>query len=115
MALVTLTAAFAYVTQRAQWKRWVLFLSAFPLAVLGNVARVLGVALVGNAYGQVVAMRVHDTMAGFIVFGVALAAMMAFGFLLNVPYRHWVENWLTPVSPVTAARPVGAGQSDLKS
>ena len=36
MALTTVTAAYAYVTQHVQWKRWVLFLSAMPLAVLGN-------------------------------------------------------------------------------
>ena len=107
-ALTTVTAAFAYITQRQQWKRWVMFLSAIPLAVLGNVARVLGIALVGHVYGQEIAMRVHDTAAGFIVFGVALTTMVAFGFLLNVPYHRIVERWLKPVAQPAGGLPLAA-------
>ncbi len=101
MALTTVTAAFAYVTQRSQWKRWALFLSAIPLAVLGNVCRVVGVALVGQVYGPEVATKLHDTAAGFIVYGVALVAMVAFGFLLNAPVRRVLDQWLQPVAPAT--------------
>lgn len=96
MALTTVTAAFAYVTQNTLWKRWALFLSAIPLAVLGNLARVLGIALVGQVYGRGAAMRVHD-YSGPIIFGVALTAMVAFGFLLNLPYRRVLANWLKPM------------------
>lgn len=102
MALTTVTAAFGYVTQRVQWKRWVLFLSAIPLAVLGNVSRVVGVALIGQVYGAEVATNFHDTAAGFIVYGVALVAMVAIGFLLNLPVRQLLEKWLQPVRPVDA-------------
>ena len=53
----TVTAAYGYVTQDVQWKRWVLFLSAMPLAVLGNMARVTSVALVAQVFGQEVASK----------------------------------------------------------
>ena len=101
MALATVTAAFAYVTQRRQWKRWVLFLSAFPLAVLGNLFRVLTIALIGQVYGSGPAMAAHD-YSGFIVFAVALAAMITLGLLLNLPYRRLWEQCRQPLtSPAT--------------
>ena len=100
MALTTVTAAYAYVTQRVQWKRWVLFLSAMPLAVLGNLARVTSIALVAQVYGQKIASKAYHEYSGYIVFGVALSAMVVIGLLLNFPYRRWFENWMKPVPAV---------------
>lgn len=97
MALTTVTAAYGYVTQSKQWKRWVLFLSAMPLAVLGNLMRVISIALVAQVYGQEVATKAYHDYSGYIVFGVALSAMVVTGVLLNVPYRRVVRNWLRPL------------------
>jgi len=99
MALTTVTAAYAYVTQHVQWKRWVLFLSAMPLAVLGNIARVTSIALVAQVYGQEIASKAYHEYSGFIVFGVALSTMVIIGLLLNFPFRHYFENWLKPPPP----------------
>lgn len=99
MALSTVTAAYAYVTQREQWKRWVLFLSAMPLAVLGNMARVTSIALVAHVYGQELAAKTYHEYSGYIVFGVALSAMVVFGLLLNFPYHRVWENWMKPPEP----------------
>jgi exosortase len=98
MALTTVTAAYAYVTQHVQWKRWVLFLSAMPLAVLGNLARVTSIALVAEVYGQEVASKAYHDYSGYIVFGVALSTMVIIGLLLNFPYRRVFENWMKPPS-----------------
>jgi exosortase len=97
MALTTVTAAYGYVTQSAQWKRWVLFLSAMPLAVLGNLMRVISIALVAQVYGQQVATKAYHDYSGYIVFSVALSAMVVTGLLLNLPYRRVVRNWLKPL------------------
>ena len=96
MALTTVTAAYGYVTQHAQWKRWVLFLSAMPLAVLGNMARVTSIALVAQVYGQELASKTYHEYSGYIVFSVALSAMVVIGLLLNFPYRRIFQNWLKP-------------------
>jgi exosortase len=103
MALTTVTAAYAYVTQHVQWKRWVLFLSAMPLAVLGNIARVTSIALVAQVYGQEIASKAYHEYSGFIVFGVALSTMVIIGLLLNFPFRRYFENWLKPPPPPTDA------------
>ncbi len=96
MALTTVTAAYAYVTQQTQWKRWVLFLSAVPLAVLGNMARVTSIALVAHVYGQDLASKTYHEYSGYIVFGVALSTMVVLGLLLNIPYRQLWEGWMKP-------------------
>ena len=100
MALTTVTAAYAYVTQHVQWKRWVLFLSAMPLAVLGNLARVTSIALVAQVYGQEVASKAYHDYSGYIVFGVALSAMVIIGLLLNFPYRRVFGSWTRPLPPI---------------
>jgi exosortase len=99
MALSTVTAAYAYVTQRAHWKRWFLFLCAMPLAVLGNLARVISIALVAQVYGQKTATEVYHEWSGFILFPVALAVMVLIGLLLNFPFRRLFQNWLKPPPP----------------
>ena len=96
MALTTVTAAYGYVTQHAQWKRWVLFLSAMPLAVLGNMARVISIAVVAKVYGQELATKTYHEYSGYIVFAVALSTMVIIGILLNFPYRRRFEDWLKP-------------------
>jgi exosortase len=102
MALTTVTAAYAYVTQTAQWKRWVLFLSAMPLAVLGNIARVTSIALVAQVYGQELATKAYHDWSGYLVFGVALSAMVGVGALLNVRYRRLWQRWNQPPAATSA-------------
>jgi exosortase len=96
MALTTVTAAYAYVTQHVAWKRWILFMSAMPLAVLGNLARVISIALVAQVYGQEMATKVYHDWSGFILFPVALGAMVLIGVLMNFPYHRIFETWLKP-------------------
>jgi exosortase len=96
MALTTVTAAFAYISQRQQWKRWVLFLSAVPLAVLGNIVRVTLILLVAQVFGQQAGIKVHDHGSGYIIYGVSLSAMVLLSVLLNVDYAGFARKWLRP-------------------
>ncbi len=105
MALTTVTAAYAYVTQHVQWKRWILFASAMPLAVFGNIARVTSIALVAEVYGQEVASKAYHEYSGFIVFPVALSTMVIIGLLLNFPFRRYFETWLKPPTPPVGGLP----------
>ena len=50
-AIATLTAAYAYMTLNVRWKQWLLFACAVPLAVLGNMARILAIGLVAHFFG----------------------------------------------------------------
>ncbi len=51
MALLMISAAWAYIANMATWKRALLFLSAFPLAILGNVLRVTSIFVIAE-YGD---------------------------------------------------------------
>jgi exosortase len=99
MALTTVTAAFAYVTQQSQWKRWFLFLCAMPLAVFGNLARVISIAVFAQVYGQELAAKVYHDWSGFILFPVALGAMVLIAYLLNFDYRRFFRQLTQPPQP----------------
>ena len=51
MALLMISGAWAYVADMALWKRVVLFLAAFPLAILGNSLRVISIFVIAE-YGD---------------------------------------------------------------
>ncbi|MFU8892767.1 MAG: exosortase/archaeosortase family protein [Luteolibacter sp.] len=48
MALLMISAAWAYIANMAMWKRALLFLAAFPLAILGNVLRVTSIFVIAE-------------------------------------------------------------------
>ncbi len=114
MALLALTVLFSFLTLRTTWKRVLMILMALPLAVVGNVARVTGVIIVAQAFGQDAGTRFHDG-AGFITFLVALVCILVLGKFLRespVPAAEGGMGDLSgpdytaavaPVAPVPAA------------
>ena len=51
MAVLRISAAWAYVARMAMWKRVLLFFCAFPLAILGNALRVISIFVIAE-YGN---------------------------------------------------------------
>jgi exosortase len=51
MALLMISAAWAYIAKIALWQKVLLFLAAFPLAILGNALRVISVFVIAE-YGD---------------------------------------------------------------
>jgi exosortase len=84
MALLALTTIFSFLTLQTGWKRVLMIAMAVPLAVVGNVARVSGVIIVAQAFGQDAGTRFHDG-AGFVTFLVALGCILALSRLLREP------------------------------
>lgn len=81
-ALLALAVCYGYWTLRTWRFRAVLAAVAVPLAVLGNVARILSICVVAKmADGEFAAGFYHD-FSGFVVFGVAMAFMVGIGGLL---------------------------------
>lgn len=85
--LMMISALLGYLALRSVRSRLLLFVAAVPLAVAGNVVRLLLLAFgsmwfgsdfaVGKRIGDHQEMSFYHTMAGFAVFGVALAGMFA--------------------------------------
>ncbi|MCE9616356.1 MAG: exosortase/archaeosortase family protein [Lentisphaerae bacterium] len=83
LAMTALTAAYAHFTQRGWWRQWTLFLSAIPLAIIGNVARIVTIAIVAQTFGRERAMVLYHDYSGYFVFAIAISLMLSIGQLLE--------------------------------
>jgi exosortase len=81
-ALLALTTIYGFLTFQAAWKRALMMALAIPLALLGNVARVTGVIIVAQAFGEDAGTRFHDG-AGFVTFAVALICIFAIAHFIR--------------------------------
>ena len=81
-ALVALTTIYGFVTFRAAWKRLLMMVIAFPLALVGNVIRIVGVIVTAEAFGPEAGMKFHDG-AGFVTFLLAIVVVMGLGWWLR--------------------------------
>ncbi len=109
VALMALTSLYGYLTMDKGWKKWVLFVSSIPLAVVGNIARITTVALVAQGFGSDWAMKIYHDYSGYIVFSLAIVSMVALGVMLNLHYREifhrWVHEEVPPPMPVRRKQP----------
>lgn len=104
VALMALTAVYGYLAMDRPWKKWVLFLSSLPLAVVGNLARITTVALVAQGFGGDSAMKIYHEFSGYIVFSLAIVCMLGLGALLNVEWRNLLEHWMGEEGPPTSGK-----------
>jgi exosortase len=93
LAMTALTAVYAYFTQTTFTKKWILFLASIPIAVAGNVGRIISIALVSVTTGQKFGTGLHHDWSGYVLFTVAISLMVGFGKLLNVNYRELFKTW----------------------
>ena len=86
-ALMALTAGYAYFTQRRWTARAILFALAIPIAVLGNIARLVSICVVGMYASRDFAMGFYHDYSGYVVFAVAIMAMVASGEAISRLFR----------------------------
>lgn len=82
-AMMALTAIYGYLVLPGVWRKWVLFLSAIPLAMAGNIFRIVSIGIMAEAINTKIATGLPHDYAGFIVFGCAIALMVGLSILLN--------------------------------
>ena len=111
MALLMSSAAWAYVAKMAMWKKVVLFLSAFPLAILGNSLRVISIFVIAE-YGDAHWARTtwHDWSGLLLFYPFSLALLLVIHSVLEggVP---WKKGGRRTVSRVMVTQTGGAGPS----
>ncbi len=88
-AMTALSAAYAFFTQKTLWKQWLLFACAVPVAVIGNVTRIVTITIVAAAFGEKTATGFYHDYSGYIVFLVAILLLVELGRLLG--------RWRLPV------------------
>ena len=92
-ALTMVTALYSYFAIKPIWKQFALFACAVPLAVVGNMARIMMLTIGTIAVGPDIAIgslehpSFFHMIAGYIVFVVALAGMIGIGYLLMLDWR----------------------------
>lgn len=94
ITLMVLTAIYGVVNFTRTWKRVVIFALALPLAVAGNVLRLVTIIVAAEGFGRGAGDFVHEWF-GFVTFGLALAALLAVG--------HWLRE--TPEAPTGGLTP----------
>ncbi len=104
VALMALTAAYAWYTQPTWRRRAALFACSVPLAILGNIVRILSICLVAACANADFALGFYHDYSGYVVFIVAIACMVACGEVISrVCGKRKGATGTTGVPPVAAA------------
>lgn len=78
-AMMTLSAGYGYFTQPTWPRRAALFALSIPIAVVGNIVRIISIAVIGSTCSAEFAAGFYHDYSGYVVFLVAVALMVAAG------------------------------------
>jgi exosortase len=92
MSLFTVAVIYGYFLERATWRRVVLALSAIPIAVTANVARIVGTGLCVQYWDPVKALGFFHEFSGWLMFLVSLSCL----YLVHVAMRVAAGSERTP-------------------
>jgi len=85
ITMVSLGLVYAYISKGGFVRKSILFSSIIPLAVIGNLVRVLGVCLVTFHFGEAIGAKFHDT-SGFVIFLILILGMIGVDSVLERIY-----------------------------
>lgn len=86
VALVGVSAVFAYLTRLRPAYKWALFAFSLPIALAANIVRITTIALVGYQWGWENAMHIYHEWSSPLLFLVAIALLFAI---------NWGFEWLS--------------------
>ncbi len=82
-AMMALAAGYGYLTQKTIVRKWLLFISSIPIAMVGNMFRIMSICLVASAFGQDVATGFYHDYSGYVIFLVGIGLVLAFSKYLD--------------------------------
>jgi exosortase len=82
--LLALSAFVAFITDHSAPKKWILFLSGVPIALLSNIIRLSGTAILARYFGAPVAHGFIHDFSGWVVFVIGLAMLLGVNALLGI-------------------------------
>jgi exosortase len=115
MAMTLLAALYVHFVLRETWQQLTVFVGSIFFALVGNIARLLTVALVAKWWDPAIAGGLYHEYSGFVFFPFAVLAMVAFGNLVS---RDWsstgsqIAKKLT--TPDSAPPPEGEAEAGVR-
>ncbi len=100
MALLMISAAWAYIAKMALWKKVLLFLAAFPLAILGNALRVISIFVIaeyGNAKWATTTWHDWSGLLLFYPFSLMLLLLIHSALEGGLPWKNAKQRQLRRV------------------
>ncbi|HEY1215731.1 MAG TPA: exosortase/archaeosortase family protein, partial [Bryobacteraceae bacterium] len=88
MSLTFLSLIYAYFTDKRIWMRWVLLIATVPIAIIANGARVAITGYMSEINTDLAKGAYHE-MEGYVVFIVALGALIVLHRIINVIGKRW--------------------------
>jgi exosortase len=120
-ALMMASALYGHMTMKNWWQKWILFLCSAPLAIAGNLARILMLTIGTIVFGPDFAIGKNPLtdpswfhiIAGLLVFAVAIGGMVGIAKVLAdfSSIRGWV---VTAVRSLRASAPPATTPSGLR-
>lgn len=83
LALLATGTLFAYFQRGGAWRRALVLFAATPIAILGNAVRLLLVIVAADRRGVMWASGTFHDMTGYVIYAVALAALLGLRALLT--------------------------------
>jgi len=94
ISMIALLTIFGFLSYRKTWKRICIILLSIPIAIAGNVIRIISVIIVSEVFGIKAGMKVHD-WGGYLIFIVALATALGASTILkndNEPVKESTDE-----------------------
>jgi exosortase D (VPLPA-CTERM-specific) len=111
ITLLALAVTYAYFTQQGTWRRIILCLSAIPVAIIANAARVAGTGILAHFFGMQAAQGFFHNFSGWLIFMVATVLLVAEGFLLSKLPQHRKPFPIEAMQAVSAQEQPGQSQA----
>lgn len=93
ISLTALAGVYAYLAHEGLIRRWILFLSAVPLAIAANVIRIVALAFVAVIGGPEAAESAYHDFSGYIVFASAVLMLAALSALIRSSALEKITRW----------------------
>ena len=81
--LLALSAFLAFISEHPSWKKWTLFLAGVPIALVSNIIRLSGTAVLARHFGAPVAHGFIHDFSGWVVFVIGLIMLLAVNAVLG--------------------------------
>jgi len=83
VTLFALAGALSFFSKLSNWRKWVLFFAAAPIAIFANIVRLTITAILASRYGSEVAHGFLHDFSGLVIFVLGLSLLVGVSSLLT--------------------------------